>query len=72
MKQLLGKKKTELCKKIGDKNYFHCWTSGSYPHYVAECWYSTKDADYVNYRLHKFWPTIRDGQRILFFSHLGH
>lgn len=62
MRQLLGTKKHKLCESIAGKKYTACWTTRT--HAVAECWYDSSNADYVNYIVGHCWPTIREGQRV--------
>ncbi len=66
MKQKIGQKKLEKCRKIGQKNYFRGWVRGGWEHYTALCFYQPKDtclenADLVNYKTGEWEPAIRDG-----------
>lgn len=59
---VLGKKKHRLCEDIADKEYKMCVTTRD--HYIAECWYDERNADYVNYKVRHVWPAIRDGEYV--------
>ena len=63
-KNILGPKKHKLCEQVTGKKYHVCYTRGGSVHFLAECWYSERDADYVNYKYKVWFPTIRDGQRV--------
>lgn len=64
MKNLLGPKKHKLCEEILGKKCIVCYTRGGSVHFLAECWWSERDADYVNYKYKVSFPTIRDGIRL--------
>ena len=62
MKQVLGDKKHKLCETIAGRKYINCYTTRQ--HNVAECWYDTRNADLVNYKVGHYWPDIRNGERV--------
>ncbi len=62
MRQRLGKKKHAKCEQIADKKYSSCLVRGGTEHFKALCWFSNKDADYVNYKTGKTEQAIRGGQ----------
>jgi hypothetical protein len=67
MKQRTGKKLHKRCEAIAGKPYRVCYTSGNYPHFVAECWFGegdiVGDADWVDYIQNVVTPKFRNGVR---------
>jgi hypothetical protein len=63
MKQVIGEKKHKLCEQIGGRKYQVCYTQ-KHMHFIAECWFTTRDADYVNYKNRWCQPKIRDGKLV--------
>lgn len=66
-KCVLGKKKLERCREIGQREYFVGYTRGGWPHFQAECWYEEykekhNSADWVNYKTGEVRAYIRIGQ----------
>jgi hypothetical protein len=61
----LGTKKVRLCNEIGGKPYTTC--RPCYVHYVARCWFTEDDADWVDYRNRIVVPAVRAGVVINLF-----
>lgn len=62
MRQRLGKKKHAKCERITGKKYLSCLVRGGTEHFRALCWFSNKDADYVNYKTGRIKAAVRNGQ----------
>lgn len=62
MKQKLGSKKHRLCEAKAGKKYIICLTRGGWKHFVAECWFTVRDADLVNWKTGEVEPDVRDGK----------
>lgn len=60
-KQKLNKKKLNICRTYGGRNYQTAYVRGGWEHFWAECWFQ-KDADMVNYKTKEYYPIIRNGK----------
>ena len=62
MRQRLGANKLARCCAVSGRNYSVALVRGNTQHFVARCWYSDRDADYVNYKAGWWEPLTRNGQ----------
>ncbi len=60
----LGTKKLAKCSAIAGVAYLSGSVRGGSEHYVAQCWRSDVDADWVNYKLGTWGASIRNGKSV--------
>ncbi len=61
-RQVLGPKKLRKCCSITGKQYTQALVRGGSGHFWAICWYTDRDADWVNYETGEWEPYTRDGR----------
>lgn len=62
MRQRLGAKKHKKCEQWAGKKYISCSVRGGSTHFLAMCWLTDSDCDYVNYKTGEVYPAILSGK----------